>query len=199
LDYDEGKRVLTDEEVFEGERTHLDGFWPARSYEELVWMIGPIARLLPRFRVRQIAPVAPADPWVYVTVGAWEATADQAHGTEFLLLSPEENPLHVELLAMVTNLHADDRYPLEIGSVVNIGRPWMEGSTADHLLVSVPYPYGPALEQCELGDRHVRFLWLVPITASEANLVRTRGLEALERLLEQSNVDVLAPKRRSLV
>jgi CHC2 zinc finger/Suppressor of fused protein (SUFU) len=97
---------------------------------------------------------------------------------------------HVELLAMVANLHADVRYRLRVGNTVNIGRPWAEGSAADHLLVSLPYPYGPALEMCELGERHVRFLWLVPITAAEANLVRSKGLEALESLLEQGNVDV---------
>jgi hypothetical protein len=69
---------------------------------------------------------------------------------------------------MEAALHADKRYRLRAGSAVNIGRPWMDGSGADHLLVSLPYPYGPALETCELGERHVRFLWLVPITAAEA-------------------------------
>jgi hypothetical protein len=191
--------LITDEEVFEGERSHLDGFWPDRSHEEFVWTLGPIGRSLPRFRVRRIAPAERRDPWVYVTVGAWEATADDVHGTEFFLLSPTEDPRHVELLAMVANLHADARYRLRVGSTVNIGRPWMDGSAADHLLVSLPYPYGPALETCELGERHVRFLWLVPITAAEAGLVRSRGMDALESMLEKSNADVLSPKRRSLV
>lgn len=191
--------MITDEEVFEGERSHLDEFWPDRSHEEFVWTLGPIGQSLPRFRVRRIAPAERRDPWVYVTVGAWEATAGDAHGTEFFLLSPTEDPRHVELLAMVANLHADVRYRLRVGSTVNIGRPWMEGSAADHLLVSLPYPYGPSLERCELGERHVRFLWLVPITAAEANLVRSKGMEALENLLEQGSVDVISPKRRSLV
>jgi hypothetical protein len=191
--------VITDEEVFDGIRSHLARFWPDRPQEEFVWTLGPIGASLPRFRVRRVAPVEPTDPWVYVTVGAWEATAEGAHGSEFFLLSPEENPLHVELLAMVAHLHADPRYRLDVGSTVNIGRPWMEGAASDHLLVSLPYPYGRALEHCELGERHVRFLWLVPITAAEANVVRAKGLETLERLLEQSNVDVIAPERPSLV
>jgi hypothetical protein len=190
--------LITDEEAFEGERSHLDGFWPDRVHEEFVWTLGPIGRSLPRFRVRRIAPAKRRDPWVYVTVGAWEATADDAHGTEFFLLSPSEDARHVELLSMVANFHADARYRLTVGSTMNIGRPWMDGSVADHLLVSLPYPYGPALELCQLRERHVRFLWLVPITAAEANLVRGQGLEALERLLEQSKVDVISPKRRSL-
>jgi hypothetical protein len=57
-------------------------------------------------------------------------------------LSPTEDPRHVELLAMEADLHADARYRLRAGSAVNIGRPWMDGSRADHLLVSLPYPYG---------------------------------------------------------
>lgn len=190
--------MITDEEVFEGERSHLDAFWRDRPHEEFVWTLGPIGQSLPRFRVRRVAPAQRRDPWVYVTVGAWEATANEAHGTEFFLLSPTEDPRHVELLAMVANLHADARYRLKVGSTVNIGRSWLDGSAADHLLVSLPYPYGPALERCELRERHVRFLWLVPITAAEANLVQSQGLEVLESLLEQSNVDVISPKRRSL-
>lgn len=190
---------MIDDEVFDGVRCHLDRFWPDRPHEEFVWTLGPIGETLPRLRVRRIAPTGRREPWVYVTVGAWQATADEPHGTEFVLLSPSENPLHVELLAMVANLHADARHRLAIGSTIDIGRPWMKGSAADHLLVSLPYPYGPALEQCELGERHIRVLWLVPITRAEADLVRAKGLDALERLLEQPNVDVIAPDRRSLV
>jgi suppressor of fused protein SUFU len=190
--------VITDEEVFEGEQSHIETFWPDRPHEDFIWTLGPTGESLPRFRVRRIAPVKRRDPWVYVTLGVWEATAQDAHGSEFLLLSPEENPLHVELLAMVANLHLDPRYRLNVGSTIDIGRPWIDGSAANHLLVSLPYPYGPALERCDLGERHIRFFWLVPITAAEAELARNNGHEALGRLLEESNVDLLAPKRRSL-
>jgi hypothetical protein len=114
-------------------------------------------------------------------------------------LSPTEGPRHVELLAMVADLHADACYRIEVGSAVNIGRPRMDGSGADHLLVSLPHPYSPALERCGLGERHVRFLWLVPITAAEAGLVRSRGMDALENILDERNVDVVSLKRRSLV
>ncbi|WP_436500252.1 suppressor of fused domain protein [Actinokineospora sp. HUAS TT18] len=87
---------------------------------------------------------------------------------------------------------------LEIGSTVNIGRPWLDGGTADHLLVSLPYPYGPTLEHLDADGTHVQFLWLVTITGAEAKLVRTDGLEALERLLD-TGVDVIDPRRPSLV
>lgn len=187
------------EAVSDGFRTHLNRFWPDRPHEEFEWTLGPIRETLPSFRVDRVSPTTTSDPWIYITVGAWEATPSELHGTEFLLLSPTENALHVELLAMVANLHADPRYRLKVGSTINIGRPWLEDSPSDHLLVSLPYPFGPALEICELEERHLRVLWLVPITAAEANLVHTDGLEALELLLEQPGVDVLAASRRSVV
>jgi hypothetical protein len=191
--------MSSETEVSDGVRSHLDRFWRDRPHEEFVWTVGPISQTLPRFRVRRIAPIQRRDPWVYATIGAWEATADATHGTEFVFLSPSESPAHVELLAMVANLHADPRYRLDVGSTVDIGRPWMEGSPADHLLVSLPYPFGPELERCELTDRHVRFLWLVPITAAEAALAKSQGMESLEQLLERTKVDVIAPNRRSVV
>lgn len=185
------------EDVRDAVRHHLEGFWPDHPQEEFVWTLGPIGERLPEFRVRRIAPVKPTDPWVYVTVGASEAT--EGDGVEFFILSPSESPGHVETLAMVASFHADPRYRLSIGQTVYIGRPWIEGAAADHLLVSLPLPYGPSLEHCDAPGRHVQVLWLVPITEAEARYVRERGLEALEQLLEQSNVDVVAPKRRSLV
>ena len=134
-----------------------------------------------------------------MTIGAWEATVNEPHGTEFLLLAPTENPLHVELLAMVANLHADPRYRLAVGHTLKIGRPWIEGSTSDHLLVSLPYPYGPELEHCHVDGRHIRVLWLVPITTAEAALVADRELEALEELLEERGVNVVDATRPSVV
>lgn len=185
------------EDLRDAVRRHLDGFWPEHPQEEFAWTIGPVEERLPGFRVRRIAPVKSTDPWVYVTVGASGAT--DGDGMEFFILSPSQSPRHIETLAMVANFHADARYRLSIGRTVRIGRPWIEGAIADHLLVSLPYPYGPALEHCEVADRHVQVLWLVPITEAEARYAGGRGLEALEQLIERSDVDVISPARRSLV
>jgi len=57
------------------------------------------------------------------------------------------------------------------------------GSRCDRLLVSLPYPWGPNLQTCHVGDRHVDFLWLLPITQEECDFKVTNGLEALESLL----------------
>jgi hypothetical protein len=191
--------VITPEHLSYRLRQHLERFFKGRRHEEFTWTIGSIQRSLPRFRVRRIEPAKPDQPWAYVTIGAWEATVNEPHGTEFLLLSPTENPLHVELLAMVANFHADPPYRLAVGHTMKIGRPWIEGSTSDHLLVSPPYPYGPGLEHCYVDGRHIRVLWLVPISTAEAALVADQGLEALEALLEERGVNVLDPTRPSVV
>lgn len=186
-------------ESYEALHRHLEGFWPDRPHEHFTWTLGPVARALPGFQVDRIAPVLHKDPWIYVTLGAWRATQAGNHGTEFFLLARDESPLHVELLSMVANFHADPRHRLGVGSTMAIGRSWADGSKASHLLVSLPHPYGPAFEICRYGDRHVRFLWLVPIHEEEAQLVREVGLDALESRLEQGRADVVSPTRASVV
>lgn len=54
-----------DENVYGGERSHLDSFWPGRRHEEFVWTLGPITKTLPRFRVRRYA-LGGANPVSYV-------------------------------------------------------------------------------------------------------------------------------------
>jgi Suppressor of fused protein (SUFU) len=190
--------VVTASDTDDAVRRHYQNSWPDRDHEEFEWTAGPIGNRLPTFRVRRIAPGKRSDPWVYATVGAWRAT-DGKDSKEFFILSATESPSHVETLAMVTNFHADPKHQLSIGSTMNIGRPWMDGATAGHLLVSLPYPYGPNLEHLDADGTHVQVLWLVPITAAEAAYRRDRGLEALEQLLETDGVDVLNPGRLSLV
>lgn len=179
-------------------RRHYSNFWSGRDCEEFEWTAGPIGGRLPAFRVRRIAPGNRSDPWVYASVGTRQAT-DGKDSKEFFILSSTESPSHVETLAMVAYYHSDSKHQLAIGSTMNIGRPWMDDATPDHLLVSLPYPYGPALEHCDADGTHVQVLWLVPITASEASCRHERGLEALKQLLETDGVDVLNPRRFSLM
>jgi hypothetical protein len=188
---------VTPAEVSNGVRAHLDAFFAGREHEEFWWNLGPIRETLPRFRVRRIDPASRQDTWIYATVGAWEAAPDDP--LELYLEAPEEDPRHVELLSMVAFLHAEPRYRLHVGKVLEIGRPWMDRSRADHLLVSLPYPHGPALERCEVADRLIRVLWLLPITADEAAFAREHGHERLEERLEAAAVDWIKRRRRSVV
>jgi hypothetical protein len=56
------------------------------------------------------------------------------------------------------------------------------------LLVSVPYPFGPALESCTWSGGHARLLWLLPITEAERDYKIEMGQDALEQRLEDSAI-----------
>ncbi len=82
---------------------------------------------------------------------------------------------------------------------MNIGRPIVDGSSLDRLLVSLPCPYGPGFEYGHLSDdSHARFLWLLPITATEEKFRHDFGLEAMESKFEEDGIDYLDPFRTSL-
>jgi hypothetical protein len=80
-----------------------------------------------------------------------------------------------------------------------VGRPWMNGSSCDRLLVGLPYPYGPDLEHCVIGNFHIRILCLMPISRREAEYLHQHGQEALERLFEESRVSFTDKRRSSVV
>jgi hypothetical protein len=129
----------------------------------------------------------------YATSGmAHVAEAGTSHGLELHLFSPYEYAPHVEVLAAVAHFHVTRR-PLGWGHTVDFGRPWLPNSGCTHGLVSLPYLDGPPLEWP--ADRFARFLWLVPITSAERELVRMRGVEALEERFEAANFDYLDPFR----
>jgi hypothetical protein len=101
---------------------------------------------------------------------------------------------------MVAYMHRDPRHHLDVGSTVKMGHSWEDRSDCDRLLVSLPYPTGKDFEILHLPDGgHTRFLWLVPITASEERFRHEAGLEALEKRFEQKGMDFVDARRRSVV
>lgn len=179
---------------------HIDDFWPRNRKARVTWPVGPIHLSLPNFSVLRIAPRSEREPWVYLTVGAWEADAGQKYRSEFFLVSPWEDRRNVETLSMLAHHHADPTQRIELGSSFRIGRPWLDGSRLDHLLISLPYPYGPELEFCSLGkELQVRYLWVLPITRSEHQFRCRAGLEALEQQLEAAGINYLDPDRDSAI
>ncbi|MBS2531622.1 suppressor of fused domain protein [Catenulispora sp. NF23] len=171
---------------------HVASYWPTRHREVLTWGKGPIEERVPGFRVLRVEPAQALDAWVYVSVGA--STSAETSGLEYFVMSPAKDDLIVETLAMVAHFQSFAAHPLAIGSIINIGRPWFPGSQCDHLVVTLPYPFGPSLEIAEAA----RFVWLVPITASEAAFIRESGFDTFEDRLEASGVDVIDPKRRAI-
>jgi len=190
--------AVTPAQVHQQLREHLDQFWPDREQKDFQWAIGSITRSLPDFRVIRIG-AARREAWTYVSSGAWIVRSGHAERFEFVIQSPIEDPIHVETLAMVANFYADPLYNLHLGSVINIGRPWLNDSTCNHLLVSRPYPFGPAFEHCRLAELSVRLLWLCPLTADEAAFARANGAEELEQRFESAAIDTLDIHRRSVL
>ncbi|MFF0298846.1 suppressor of fused domain protein [Kitasatospora sp. NPDC004614] len=109
-----------------------------------------------------------------------------------------KDPRFAELLTMVASYHASHRLGIEHS--FPIGEPWLPGSACDHLLLSLPYLHGPALEHCPLpGGGEARVLWLLPVTSAEIAFRRAHGHEALEQLFDEHAIDPTDPRRPSVV
>ena len=176
---------------------HLDTFWQLNDKAMFRASDPMVAERLPELRVARMAPGGPSEPWVHVTVGAFEITAAGGKGWEFMLLGGDSRPAHVDTLGLVVRRHLLS--PIDVGDVVSLGRPWADDSRCDHLLACPPYPYNVSLERCETADGPIRVVWMVPVTPEEVGLLRAEGAEALERCLQEAGVDFLSPGRPSTV
>lgn len=50
-----------------------------------------------------------------------------------------------------------------------------------------------------MSEPRVRFLWLLPITRAEREFKKARGTGALKQRFEEAQLDVLDPRRASVV
>lgn len=176
---------------------HVRNFFDRREIQSFTWPSGPILEQNPHFRALRVAPSNPQGLWTYVSVGGWAGTEAENVGTEFILCTAIEDIRAVELLAMTVFYHRGGK--LGPGHTLPLGEPWMAGSLCDHFLVTLPYPFGPDLEIAHVGDRHVEFLWLLPITKAERDLKVADGLEALESRFEEAGLHYWEIDRTSIV
>jgi hypothetical protein len=126
------------------------------------------------------------------------AQPSDAHPVELHLFSPRSTDSIVELLFAVAH-YRRTAARLGVGDSINFGRPWVEDSSCEYGLISLPYLDGPKLEKLTIGVSEIRCLWLIPVTAAEAQFKQRHGLEALEQEFELAGFDYLNPKRRSVV
>ena len=176
-------------------RHHLRRFFEGHGYTEHSWNRGPAARDLPELRVAEFAPGPKTGLWVYATVGA--SRADVEPRLEFVLAAPAQHARNIELVTMTAWYHRRER--LGLGHTFPIGEPWLPGSLCTSMLVSLPYPFGPDLENCRLPDGDVRVLWLLPITEAEKRYKNTAGVEALEQRFDAAALEYWRPDRPSAV
>jgi len=192
------------EETYAALRKHINSIWPENVKEEYVHKEGPMRIMLPNWRVIEIAPMKAKDPWVYVSLGAWEVTKDELYesgryGLDFLITSPERNLRHIKTLATVAVYHSEPKTRINLQHVIDIGEPRIEGSKCDHFLVSLPHLFPPEIETILVNDIYISFWWLLPITKKEADYAEKHGVEALEEIFEKKRINTVDVKRKSAV
>lgn len=167
-----------------GERMSLADFPPStRSF------------LSRHFEVLCLPPTSSRNAWTYATSGMSEG---MQHPIELHILSPNSSDEVPELLAAVASFHREIG-GLALGDTVNFGKPWIQESTCEYGLVSLPYLDGPSLEILDLGEKEdIRFYWLLPITQSEVEFKKENGLDELEALFDATEFNYLDPFRSSV-
>lgn len=110
--------------------------------------------------------------------------------------NPEHHSQVIDILAASAYYHRLTR-PLGLHHTISFGIPLAFGSSLNQGFVSLPYLRGPELEWHT--ESNTQCLWLIPISQSERDFKKAQGVEALELLFEENNLNYLSPGRASLV
>ena len=175
---------------------HVRDYFSEHIVTEHIFRKGPTRQLVPEFRVLCAEPSGGLDFYTYLSIGASLVGNPDGRSLEFLVTSNRHDDLWVELLTMTAYYHSTES--LELGHTFPIGHPLLADASCDHILVSLPYPFGPSLEVCCLNHTHVHFLWLLPITEAEKRYRMENGLEALEQRFDDQGIDFLNVNRPSI-
>jgi len=174
---------------------HYENIWGVRG-EICAFSSGPIWQLPEDFNVFKFPPHDGRPLWTYATCGMSQPADNSC--LELHMFSPIETDEITELLYAVTHFHRTS-FNLKLGHSVNFGRPWIVGSRCNFGLISLPYLDGPQLENFLLAGHYVKFLWLIPISSSEVEFKKERGLEELEARFDESGLDYADPARAPVV
>lgn len=179
-----------------GLTSHLRGIFDD-AY--LITYFRPKPRLLPlapHARVLKVATPETGDPAYYVTYGLNGLVSATDQRLEYAIVAPRASDTHAQTLDALMAHCFEHSVIYEEGDVLILGRPWLEGSRMDRLLVSAPYPLGPKFEFFDAADHGKgRILWLQPIHEGEHAFVQEAGLKALQNRFEHAGIDVLAADR----
>jgi hypothetical protein len=165
---------------------HIRLFFEGHQITESTFDEGPLLKIQPNFRVLCIQPGPKLGLWAYISKGTWELGGEKSERMEFMILSPKSSRRCIQLLAMSAYYHHTDGLGLE--HTFPVGEPWLENSTCDHFLISLPYTLSPKLEICQIGDEDIHVYWALPITKREREYKLKNGLEALEAKFEEKGL-----------
>lgn len=158
---------------------------------------GPTDKLHPDFFILEFPPNKQHNMFCYGTVGMSADRLDH-NLIELFVYSPKADEGLVELLTICASYHRNG-LPLDIGHTVNIGQPWFDNSKCDYGFISSPYLDGPKLGLFEYNSQEIGCYWFIPITEKERDYKVEYGIEQLEQLFEDQQLDYLNPARTCLV
>lgn len=167
------------------------------SGKSLILGKGPKDKLHADFFVLEFPPNKKHAMVCYCTVGMSVDRFDN-NLMELFVYSPKADKGLVELLTVCASYHRNG-LPLKINHTVNIGRPWLDNSKCDYGFISTPYLDGPELELFEYDGKEIDCYWFIPITQKERDFKIEHGVEQLEQLFEDKQLDYLNPERNCLV
>ena len=176
--------------------SHYEIFWNNKSIIKN-WDKGPVESLLLQgFCILEFQPTLQRNMWTYATCGM--SKIEDIDPIELHVFSLKQNNELVELLTIVAHYHNFGE-KLNLNHTVNFGKPWQNKSICDYGLISLPYLDGTGLENCDLANETIKCYWLIPITKQELDYKKENGIEALEMLFDQSQLDFIDENRESLV
>jgi hypothetical protein len=179
-------------------REHVQSFFAGHRMERREFSGGPIQMVAPGFHVLAVGPGPKTSLFSFISVGGVLVTKPDRPAIEFLIIADDDRPEHVERLAMTVHYHHTQT--LGWGHTYPLGEPWVPGSTLDHALISLPYPFGPELEKFELRpSEHGHILWVLPITQAEREFKKDKGLDALEQRFDEAGLEYWDVERESVV
>ncbi len=174
---------------------HYCNMW-GDFYKPQEWQQGPISEVAPYFKVLEFAPEPERDMWVYATLGFSEAADMDA--IELHIFSGRQDAKIIELLTVLAYYHRTSA-KLQLNDTINFGMPWQPDSLCTYGLISLPYVYGPELENATVSGREVKCYWLIPITEGEQEYKAAYGIEALEEKFEEEDFNFLDSGRGGVV
>ncbi len=188
---------MNKEEKLEKLINHYQHFFAGHGMSVWKWELGPITRIAPWFKVLRFEPGPKTGLWTYASVGTSLIWNTDMKRFEFVIQTEKPNPKAIELLTMVAHYHSKEN--LGCFHTLPVGEPWLEGATCDHLMVSLPYPFGEELEIYNVEGEDFRILWLLPITKAEKDFMKVNGVDALEEKFDQAAIEYWRLDRSSVV
>lgn len=152
------------------------------------------------FRVAAYGDQPMTGALTFVTLGLSDQPLGEDGVRQELLLSVMKDDYADSLLNVLFGIGhhlSQTGEPAGYGDILDWTEPIVEGGPS-HLLVYSPSHLGDDAETVP-GNEPVDILWLIPITQSEADFVRDRGLDAFTSMLAKRDPDLFDLHRDSVV